>query len=68
MVRAHGHLPAQDLLVIFATNCSDREASTDSGDDLQRLFNCIVVRFIDGIDQLITLDVISRAIELDLVF
>ena len=68
MVRAHGHLPAQDFFVVFAANRGHRDVATNSGDDLQGLFDRVVVGFIDRIDQLITFDVISLTVEFNLVF
>ena len=68
MVSAHGHLPAQDLLVVFAADRDHGDVATDSGSDLKGLFDRVVVRFIHRIDQLVALDVVSRAVELNLVF
>ena len=48
------------LLVIVAANRDDRDVSADFGDDLQRLFDRIVVRFIDRIDQVVAFDIVSR--------
>ena len=65
---AHGHLPAQDLLVIVATNGDNRDLSSYSGDDLERLFHRVVVRFVDRIDQLVALNIVSSRVEFNLVF
>ena len=40
----------------------------NSGCDLQRLFHRIVIRFVDRIDQLIALNIVSGAVELNLIF
>ena len=68
MIRAHSHFPAEDLLVVFAANRGDGDVSANSGDDLKGLFDCVVIGFIDRIDQLVALDVISSAVESDLIF
>ena len=68
VIGAHGHLSAQDLFVFLAADRGHGDVAADLGDDLQRLFHRIVVGFVDGIDQLVTLDVVARAVELDLVF
>ena len=39
MVRAHGHFPAEDFLVVFAAHCGHRDVSTDFGDNLQGFFD-----------------------------
>ncbi len=65
---AHGHFAAQDLLVIFAANRDHGDVASDPGDDLQGLFDRVVVRFVDRIDQVVALDVVARAVEFNLVF
>src|SRR5450755_1232141 len=68
MVRAHGHLPAEDFLVVFAAHGNYRDVSTGFGDNLQSFFDRIVVGFVHRIDQLVALDIVSRAVKHDFVF
>ena len=68
MVGAHGHLAAQDLFVVVAADGDHRDVAAGFGDDLQGLFDRVVVRFVDRIDQVVALDIVSRAVELDFVF
>ena len=65
---AHGHLSAQDFLVLIAAHRHYRDVSTGAGGNLQCLFNRIIVRLVDRIDQVVALDIGSGAVELDFVF
>ena len=65
---AHGHLAAQDLFVILAAHRGHGDGATSPIDDLQRLFDRVVVRLIHRINQIVAFDVVSRPIQLDFVF
>src|SRR5579884_3766892 len=67
LVRAHRHLTAENLLVVLTAHGHNRDCPAHPADDLDRLFRRIVIKFIDRINQIVTLDVRSRAVELDLV-
>src|SRR6185312_893825 len=68
MVRAHGHLPAEDFLVVFPAHGNHRDVPTGFGDNLQSFFDRVIVGFVHRIDQLVALDIVSRAVKRDLVF
>lgn len=67
LLGTHGHLTAQNLLVFVAANRGDGHLAAGSGDNLQGLFDRIVVWLIDRIDQVIALNVIASPVEPDLV-
>ena len=51
----HRHFPAQDFLVFIAAHSYDTHCPTNFGGNLQGFFHRIVVPFVDGIDQVVTL-------------
>ena len=68
LVGAHGHLPAQHLFVLVVADGDDGDFATVPGGDLKGLFDRVVVRFIHRIDQVVSFDVVSGTVELNLVF
>ena len=61
-VGAHGHLPAQDLFVLFAADRHHGDIAPDPVDDLQRLFDRVVVRLIHRINEVVAFNVVSGAL------
>ena len=68
LVSAHGHLPAQHFLVLVAANGDDSDFATVPGGDLKGLFDCVVVRFIHRINQVVAFDIVTGTVELNLIF
>jgi len=64
---AHGHLTAQDFLAILAAYGHDRNLPAGFAGDLQGLFDGVVVWFVHRIHKVVTFDVVSQSVELDLV-
>ena len=67
MAGAHGHFPAQDLLVLFAADRHHGDVPAGPADDLQRLFDRVVIRFVDRIDEVVAFDIVPGGVELDFV-
>src|SRR5215469_3836756 len=65
---AHGHFSTQNLFVVFSADGDNADTPTDLGNDLQGLFNRVVIRLVDRINQFVTLNIVAGAIERDFVF
>ena len=68
LVGAHGQLSAQDLLVVIAAHRNHGDVSAGPVHHLERLFDRVVVRFVDRIHEVVALDIASGTVELNLVF
>ena len=67
MVGSHRQFSPQDFLVLVRADCCDGYVPPSLGDDLQCLFDRVVVGFVDRIHEVIAFNIVPRTVELNLV-
>ncbi len=59
---AHGHLATQHLFVFFIADGDDRDLAAHARGNLQRLFDSVVVPFVDRVHEVVALDIVAGAV------
>src|SRR4029079_11487527 len=61
--RSHSHLSAQNLFVLIIADRHHCDFHADPADDLERLLNGVVIPFVNGIDELVSFDVVACTVQ-----
>ena len=64
---AHRHFTAEDLFVFVEPHRDDADLAANFGDNLQGLFDRVVIRLIDRIDEVVAFDIVAGTVQFDVV-